>query len=180
MSTLRDVVVLAEGPSDVAAIGVVLDRAGLTDGISVVAMGGATNIRTALAAAVAREPAPRVLGLCDEGEADYLVRAITDAGAPVDAPAGLAELGFHTCRRDLEDELVRALGPEAVVDVLEGLGLAASFDRFRHQPAWRGRDLAASLVRFAGAGSGRKERLARAVAAELALDRLPAPLVGLL
>ena len=79
-----------------------------------------------------------------------------------------------------KDELVRAVGADEVVALLDQLGLASSFALFRRQPAWRGRDLRASLVRFAGAGSGRKERLAGLLAAALPLDALPEPLAQLL
>ncbi|WP_377641968.1 hypothetical protein [Oryzobacter terrae] len=179
MGATRGVVVLVEGPSDVAAVEAVLDSAGLTEGVEVRSMGGVTNIRTALATVLGERPAPRVLGLCDEGEVDVVLRAVRAAGAPVVSAADLPDLGFHACRGDLEDELIRAVGAAEAVALLGGLGLEASFERFRRQPAWRGRDLGASLARFAGAGSGRKVRVGRALARSLPLERLPEPLARL-
>lgn len=180
MGTTRGVVVLVEGPSDVAALEAVISRAGLPRGVEVRSMGGVTNIRTALAAVLAHEASPRVLGLCDEGEVDVVLRAVRAAGAPVSTAADLPSVGFHTCRGDLEDELIRAVGASEAVGLLRELGLEASFERFRRQPAWRGRDLGASLARFAGAGSGRKVRLGRALAQALPPHRLPAPIAALL
>lgn len=179
MGAARDVVVLVEGPSDVAALEAVLASAGLTRGVEVRSMAGVTKIRTALAAALAQEPTPRVLGLCDEGEVDVVLRAVRAAGLPVENPADLSAVGFHTCRGDLEDELIGAVGAAEAVGLLRGLGLEASFERFRRQPAWRGRDLGASLARFAGAGSGRKVRIARALAQALPPEGLPAPIAAL-
>ena len=180
MSLPRAVVVLVEGPSDVAAVATLLARSGLASGVEVRSMDGVTNIRAALDVVLAADPPPRVLGLCDEGEVDVVRRAVHDAGVPLASVDDLAAVGFHTCRRDLEDELVRAVGADEVVVLLDQLGLATSFALFRGQPAWRGRDLRASLVRFAGAGSGRKERLAGLLAAALPLDALPEPLAQLL
>ena len=179
MGAARGVVVLVEGPSDVAALEAVLASAGLTRGVEVRSMAGVTNIRTALAAVLAQEPTPRVLGLCDEGEVDVVLRAVRAAGIPVETPADLSAVGFHACRGDLEDELIGAVGAAEAAGLLRGLGLEASFERFRRQPAWRGRDLGASLARFAGAGSGRKVRIARALAQALPPEGLPAPIAAL-
>ena len=56
-------------------------------------MGGVTNIRAALTAVLAQQPTPRVLGLCDEGEVDVVVRAVSAAGyrrtpPPTSPPSG--------------------------------------------------------------------------------------------
>jgi hypothetical protein len=53
-------------------------------------------------------------------------------------------------RRDLEGELIRALGLTAVERVLDAEGELASFRRFHDQLAQRGRDLHAQLRRFLG------------------------------
>ncbi|WP_392542389.1 hypothetical protein [Oryzobacter telluris] len=180
MEVGRAVVVVVEGPSDVAVLEVLLRRRGQTSGVEVHGMGGVTNIRRALTRLLATSPAPRVLGLCDEGEAEVVVRAVAASGVDVRSVDDLPALGFHTCRADLEDELVRTLGPTTVLGVLDDLGLGAAFDRFRHEPAWRGRDLHESLVRFAGVASGRKVLFARALAEALDPDTPPDPLALLL
>jgi hypothetical protein len=73
-----------------------------------------------------------------------------------DARAGLAALGFHACVRDLEDELIRALGPQAVLEVVEAEGERARFESLAQQPDHRDEPLTDQLHRFLGTRSGRK------------------------
>ncbi|RBY81837.1 hypothetical protein [Blastococcus sp. TF02A-26] len=167
-------VVLLEGRSDVAAVRAVARTSGLADdACRLVDMGGVTGIRRHLEVLDA-EPGVRVLGMCDAGEVAVVVRALGVRGA-VDLPAH----GFTVCDTDLEDELIRALGPERVVDVLDRLGLTHRLAVLQNQPAWRGRPLPEQLHRFAGTTSGRKELLAGALAAELTVAEVPAPLRAL-
>lgn len=181
MGTTRGVVVLVEGPSDVAALEAVISRAGLPRGVEVRSMGGVTNIRTALAAVLAHEASPRVLGLCDEGEVDVVLRAVRAAGAPVSTAADLPSVGFHTCRGDLEDELIRAVGVDGVVAVLDRAGDLRSFTTLQKQVEWRGQPVVAQLRRFLAAGARRKLRYARLLTdAAAAVDRAPRPLVEVL
>jgi hypothetical protein len=156
-------VVLLEGRSDVAAVRVVATTVGLPSGAyRLVDMGGVTNVRRYLAAAT------------DAGEAHVVARALgVDEGE-------LAGHGFSVCDADLEDELIRACGPDVVLDVLDRQGLSARLATFRNQPAWRGRPLPDQLHRFAGTMSGRKSLLAAALAAALEPDQIPAPLSRLL
>ena len=124
MQTPARVVVLLEGRSDVAAVRVLLRTAGL-DGngrahdVELVDMGGVTNIRHHLVRLVAGAPGTgattRVLGLGDVAQAPFLARALAVVGRPVGDLRDMAALGFHVCDRDLEDELLRALGPARVV-----------------------------------------------------------------
>ena len=163
--------VLLEGRSDVAAVRTVATRLGLpVDGYRLVDMGGITNVRRHLAAA--RDA--QVVGMCDAGEAHVVARALR-----IDE-ARLAEHGFEVCDADLEDELIRACGPDRVLDVLDRWGLSARFATFCNQPAWRDRAVPDRLHRFAGTTSGRKALLAEALAEALEPDRVPAPLVALL
>jgi hypothetical protein len=167
-------VVLLEGRSDVAAVRAVAAARALAesaDGYRLVDMGGVTNVRRYLAAARSRPVTVRVVGMCDAGEASVVARALQ-----VDGPAELDQYGFSVCDTDLEDELIRACGPDRVLDVLDRLGLGARFATFRNQPAWRGRPLPDQLHRFAGTTSGRKSLLAAALAAALEPERVPAPL----
>lgn len=190
MTTAGDhspVVVLLEGDSDVAAVRTLRSRRGIEphrEPCRLVSMGGATNVRRHLAAIADLPVRPRVLGLCDEQEAPFFVRglevhgeALGLAGTPT--AATLPTFGFQVCRRDLEDELMRALGVDGVLRVLEGLGLEGAFEAFRKQQAWAGRPLEAQLRRFGTTTSGRKELLARAMAAAVPEGRWPAPLAAL-
>ena len=188
MSAQR-VVVLLEGQSDVAALRALLsarplpDRAGQ---LELVDMGGVTNIRRHLADLVAGSrngDAPavrRVLGVCDAGEASFFARALASIGHPVSSSEEMADLGFHTCDVDLEDELIRALGADRVLDVITGLGLLDRFATFRRQPTWTGRPVTDQLRRFAGTTSGRKVVVAQALAAAMTPEQVPPPLAALL
>jgi hypothetical protein len=98
----------------------------------------------------------RLAGLCDAAEAGEFRRALERAGLGSD----LEQLGFYVCHADLEDELIRALGTEAVEQVLESQGDLGSFRTLQKQPAWRGRPPDDQLRRFMGSGARRKIRYA--------------------
>ncbi len=175
--------VLLEGTSDVAAVRAVAERVGLPldeHGVVLVDMGGATNVRHHLAEAVSEEVSPRVLGMCDVKEGGFFVRALRDLHVAVRSVEELPHWGFQVCVHDLEDELMRALGPARVRQVLRGLGLTSRFAAFTQQPAWAARGFHEQAHRFAGVASGRKELMATALAAALDPHALPAPLQGLL
>ena len=89
-------------------------------------------------------------------------------------------LGFFVCVEDLEDELIRALGTDAVERVVERQGELDAFRTFQRQPEWRGRTDEERLRRFLGTHSGRKIRAAPALIDALDLMRVPRPLDGLL
>ena len=107
------------------------------------------------------------------------MRALRSAGRDVADRLGLERLGFWVCDRDLEDELIRALGADRVVMALEELGEAERFRAFQRQPQWRGRPVRDQLRRFAGTTSGRKLTFARRLAEELTPATTPPPLAGL-
>lgn len=181
------VVVLLEGQSDVAAVRALLLRRPVEvpeDRLTLVDMAGVTNIRRHLAELTAdhapdgRHPG-RVLGMCDAAEAAFFARALTSIGHPVRSTPDMAALGFHVCDRDLEEELIRALGPDRVVDVLEELGLLDRFATFCRQPTWSGRPVTDQLHRFAGTTSGRKVLVAQSLASAMDADQVPAPLAAL-
>lgn len=180
--------VLLEGTSDVAAIRALRAARGVApedEPCLLVAMGGATNIRRQLDGIVGLDPLPRVIGLCDEREAPYFVRALGvhhEALGFAAAPtlATMPEHGFQVCRRDLEDELMRALGVEGTLAVFDRLDLRSTFAAFTRQIAWQGRPIWDQLRRFGTTTSGRKELLAGALAAALDVDSTPPPLAALL
>ncbi len=164
--TRADVVVLVEGHSDVAALEVLAEAHGVRDRLDLVAMGGVTNIRHHLGTLATERPDAVVLGVCDAGERRYLEHA-----------DGLA--GVFVCDRDLEDELIRAVGPDQIVELLAELGELRRFRTFQDQPEWRGRDLGDQLHRFAGTRSGRKAIFARRVAQAVEATGMPQPLAAL-
>ena len=89
-------------------------------------------------------------------------------------------LGFYVCVADLEDELIRALGPAMVEEVIEAQGELGSFRIFQRQPAQRPRTIEEQLRRFMGTRSGRKAQYARGLVEALDLARVPRPLDGVL
>jgi Overcoming lysogenization defect protein-like, TOPRIM domain len=164
-------VVLVEGFSDQIALETLAERRGRDlerEGVAIVPIGGAQ----ALGRFVRRFGGLRVAGLCDAREEDVFLRGF--------ARAGLERRDFHVCVEDLEDELIRALGTDAVEAVLEANGDLEPFRTFQKQPAWRGRRADAQLRRFMGSADRRKLRYARLLVEALDLDAMPPPLDGVL
>lgn len=176
----RPLAVLVEGRSDVVAVLCALELRGVRrdDLPDVISMGGVTNFRRSWADAVAHYGQDAVGGLCDAGEVGYLTRPLTEAGL-LDAERSLDDRGFFVCNRDLEEELIRALGAENARAAVEAAGIGGAFAVLTRQPQWAGRDLGEQLHRFAGAGAGRKELLAHAWTAALTAETLPLPLAQL-
>ena len=92
----------------------------------------------------------------------------------------MERLGFFVCVEDLEDELIRALGPAAIEVVLDSQGDLVPFRTFQKQPAWRGQPVEAQLRRFMGSADRRKLRYARLLVEALDLAQVPRPLDGVL
>jgi hypothetical protein len=172
-------VVLVEGTSDQRALEVLAERQGrnlAAEGVSIVPMGGAQAIRRFLERFGPQGLGVRLAGLCDAGEEGDFRRALEHAGLGSRLTrTQMEELGFYVCEADLEQELIRALGPAAVERVVEAQGELEALHTFRKQPAWRGRDPAEQLWRFMRAQSRRRSNPAALVAA-LDLDRVPRPL----
>jgi hypothetical protein len=165
-------VVLVEGESDKAALSALAARRGRdleAEGVEVVAMGGITNLRAHLARYGPAGLDVDLAGLCDANEEPYVRRVL--------AESGLGDLDtFHACHLDLEDELLRALGVEAVVAVVEAAGELPRFRSMQRQVAQRDRPAHDQLRRFMGTKGGRKVRYASLLVAALDLDAVPEPL----
>jgi hypothetical protein len=173
-------VVLVEGISDQAALEALAARRGrdlAAEGIAVVPMGGARNIRHFLELFGPRGLAVRLAGLCDAGEEGDFQRGLEWAGLGSNlSRADMEALGFYVCVADLEDELIRCLGAAGVEQVVEAQGELGSFRTFQQQPAWRARPSQEQLRRFIGTHSGRKIRYARLLVDALELTSVPRPL----
>lgn len=183
MSTLR-AVVLVEGNSDLVALHTLAERHGrdlFTEGIEIVAMGGITNTR-----AFASRFGPHGLGLplaglydaADEAKLRHGLAA-AGLGSALEAD-GPSTLGFYKCSADLEDELIRALGVEAVEAVIEAAGEVHSLRLLAGMPAQRDWTREAVLRRFLGVRSGRKARYAALLVQALEPSRVPEPLTAVL
>ena len=160
-------VVLVEGVSDRIALETLAGRHGrelATEGVTVVAIGGAQAV--ARAAATHRDL--RVAGLYDVGEERHFLRALGCADR-----AALERAGFYACTRDLEDELTRAVGPQGMERVLAEQGELRAFRTYQKQPAHRDRPLEEQLHGFMW---NRKQRYAVLLVETLDLERVPRPL----
>jgi len=173
-------VVLFEGRSDsLAFIALARRRSLMIDALDLIDLDGITNLRKTLAALRAESDAPRVLGLYDAAEGDYVAKILVDVGVIADGAAP-SDAGFYGCERDLEDEVIAAAGPELVLDTLAARGELARFQVFQGQPAQRERTIDEQLHRFAGTAAGRKARFSADVIDALPLERMPRPLSDLL
>jgi hypothetical protein len=176
--------VLVEGLSDREAVEALAVRRGrdlAADGVAVVPIGGAQAIRAALDLYGPGGLDVRLAGLCDAGEERGFRRALERAGLGRELTRSDAEaLGFFVCEADLEDELIRALGVDAVEQVVEAYGDLGPFRTLQKQPEWRGRPVHDQLRRFFGSGGRRKIRYARYLVEAVPLDRMPRPLDGVL
>ena len=174
-------VILVEGESDRRALDVVATRLGRSlqaDQVLVVAVAGVTNVGRFLG--LLPDTAP-VSGLYDEAEEDILRDALLASHlAPLLIGSSLELAGFYMCHRDLEDELIRAVGVEGVMSVIDSEGDLNSWRRFSDQPAQRGRPIEARLHRFLGTRSGRKIEYAGLLAGRIDLSNGDSPLVRVL
>jgi len=172
-------VILVEGMSDRLALESLASRRGRdlrAEGVSIIAMGGAKNIGRFLDRFRPRELAVRLVGLCDEAEEPDFRLGLERAGLGSGlSRADMERLGFHVCVEDLEDELIHALGAEAVLKVIEARGELGAFRTLQKQPAWRGRPIEQQLRRFLGNRS-RKIECAPLLVGALDLSRVPRPL----
>jgi len=173
-------VVLVEGSSDQVALEALAERRGrdlAAEGVAVVPMGGAGNIRRFLELFGPRGMDVRLAGLCDAGEEGDFRHGLEQAGFGSNlSRADMEALGFYVCVADLEDELIRCLGAARVEQVVDAQGELGSFRTFQKQPAWQGRSSQAQLRRFIGTHSGRKIRYARLLVDALELTSVPRPL----
>jgi hypothetical protein len=173
-------VVLVEGVSDQVALEALAERHGRNlraEDISVLPMGGATNIRSFLDLFGPQGLDVRLAGLCDAGEEGDFRHGLEQAGLGSNlSRADMEVLGFYVCVADLEDELIRALGVASVEEIIDAQGELRSFRTLQRQPAWQGRATKEQLRRFMGSGAGRKIRYARLLVDTLHLTRVPRPL----
>ena len=177
-------VVVVEGVSDQIAIETLARRRGrdlARESIAIVPMGGAHAISRFLSDLGPRGANIALAGLCDVGEEEDFRRALETAGFGSDLTrTEMEELGFFVCVKDLEDELIRALGATTVQEILEAEGDIHRFRTLQKQAAWRGRPTDQQLRRFMGSGGSRKVRYARILVDALDLARVPRPLDGVL
>lgn len=182
MAVIRTVI-LVEGISDrraLEALAARRERVLTADGVAVVAMGGAKNVGRFLERFGPRGSDVAVAGLYDVAEEPDVRRGLERAGfGSASSRLELERLGFFACIEDLEDELIRAVGAERVVDIVEDRGELGPFRTLQKQPEWRGQPLDQQLRRFLG-NSNRKIDYAPLLVDALDLWRAPRPLDAVL
>jgi hypothetical protein len=174
-------VVLVEGISDQRALEALAQRRGRdldAEGVAVVPIGGAQAIGRFLERFGPHGLDVRLAGLCDAGEERYFKRSLERAGFGSDLTrAEIERLGFYVCVENLEHELVRSLGAEAVLEVIAAEGELEPFLTFQKQLAKRELTLEDQLWGFMW---NRKLRYATLLVHALDLARVPRPLDGVL
>jgi hypothetical protein len=161
MTSMALVVIAVEGESDRVVLELLARRRGpdlAAEGIEIVPIGGAHAISRFVSEL---PPRTAVRGLCDANEAYLLRRVLQDVSV---------------CVPDLEGELIRALGVEAVQAVVADAGDLRSFRKFQQQLAQRGRGLDAQLDRWLRSISSRYKRYLPLLVQALDLDHVPQPL----
>jgi hypothetical protein len=170
-------VVLVEGISDQRAVEALAARRGRSldaENVAVVPIGGAQAIGKVLDRYGPHGLDVRLAGLCDAAEERHFQRALERAGFGSDLDrAALETLAFYVCEADLEDELIRSLGADAVEQVIQAEGEWSSFRTFQKQLEKRGLSREKQLHGFMW---NRKIRYARLLVEALDLAQVPRPL----
>lgn len=174
-------VILVEGISDQIALEAIAERQGRNldaEGVSVVPMGGVTAARAFLQLYGPTGFRLAVVGLCDENEERHFFAALEHVGLGTNLTRHTIEpLGFFVCVKDLEEELIRALGAQSVEQIIDHNGDLGQFRTFQQQPDQQQRPLDEQLRRFIGR---RKIEYAPLLADAIDLAHVPAPLAGVL
>jgi len=174
-------IVLVEGMSDriaLEALGARLGRDLVADRVAILPTGGVHAIGRFLTRFGPLGSNVTLAGLYDEGEEHVVRRGLEGAGLGADlSRAAMEQLGFYVCSADLEDELVRALGPTRMEQVIDAEGELRSFRTFQKQVAKRGLDHEEQLWRFMW---NRKIRYATLLVDALDLACVPRPLACVL
>jgi hypothetical protein len=152
--------ILVEGVTDVLAVQALARRTGRdleAEGVGVVSLGGGGGLQAELMRLGPTGLGLELLGLCDIDHETRWARRLEQAGLGSDLDREAMEaLGFFVCDRDLEDELIRALGVEAAERVIAEEGDLHSFQTLTKQPYHRDGNRHDQLRRFFTSQSGRK------------------------
>lgn len=173
-------VVLVEGYSDRVVLLRLSNRRARdldAEGVTVLSLDGGGTVGTYLRLFGKQGLGLTMLGLCDDDKVSKWLAELQKAGEPIRDRAGMKAAGFSVCSRDLEAELIRALGVSAAEALIAREGEAASFAHFQKQPVHAGAPLEEQLRRYFHADS---IRWALPLADALDLGNLPGPLNDIL
>lgn len=174
-------VILVEGVSDQRAIESLArqqNRDLMAEQLTIIPIAGATNIGRFLDLLGPEGHDVTLAGLCDEAEEADFRAAFRAAGIGADPDRGTMESpGLFVCVADLEEELIRALGANAMVSLIKSQGQLRRFRSFQNQPAQRHKTIEAQLWRWLG---NHKIRYAPLMVEALDIENVPQPLLGVL
>lgn len=170
-------VILVEGVSDQRAVEALARRRERDLGaerVVVIPIAGATNLARFLDILGPHGCGLTLAGLCDQAEADEFVRALARGGVGYGlGPGDLAALGFFVCVRDLEEELIRALGVDAMLSIIEAQGHLRRFRTYQVQAVHHDKRIEEQVWRWLG---NHKIRYAPLMVEALDLGRIPSQL----
>jgi len=174
-------VILVEGVSDQIALEALADRMQRNldaEGVSIVPIGGITAVRSFVQLYGPTGFKLRLAGLCDENEERNLLDALEFVGLGGGLTRQDAErLGFFVCVRDLEDELIRALGVDVVEQTIAQHGDLPALRTFQQQPDHSALAIEEQIHRFV---SRKKVEYAPLLVDALTLANVPPPLAAVL
>lgn len=172
--------ILVEGLSDKYAIEALAARKGKSpdaSGVSVVDMSGAGGIKAYLGLLGPNGLKVDLAGLCDVSDEGKWSKALGENGfAKGLNRAAMAKLKFFVCDKDLEAELINAIGAAAVLVVIDKQGDKAAFEGFAKQPTQASKPLPDQLHDFL---HGRNIEYAPLLVDALDLSKVPASLEGI-
>ncbi len=179
-----DAVIVVEGVSDQIAVETLAGRYERDlDGerIVVFPMGGAHQASVFLPEFGPRGRDLDVAGLLDADAVEAFCLAALQAGLGRPRSGDdLASIGLFACAPDLEYELIRAVGPDRVQEVISAQGEIRAFHTFQKQAGWASRPVEDQLHRFIRSKARRSLRYARLLVDATEHDRVPQPLQLLL
>jgi len=147
---------------------------------SIVALHGAGTVGSFLTLLGSNGLNIKLAGLCDEDqEKDWIKKLEQNSFGSGLTRETLASIGFFVSVRDLEDELVRALGDVEVGKVIDAQGETAALKTFAGQPDKKGKS-ATEVLRLFLQSRDRKVRYAPLLIEALDLSKVPQALDNVL
>lgn len=118
------------------------------EGVTIVSLDGGGAIGTFLALFGSLGLGLPVFGLCDEDKEAQWISEVQKTDSTISDRSSMERAGFFVCVRDLEHELVRALGVPGAENVIANERMQAKLESFRKQPQQRARSADEQLRAF--------------------------------
>lgn len=173
-------VLLVEGITDYQAVRLVARALGRdldAEGVALLPLDGGGSLKIYLELLGPAGLDVALAGLCDADYEQDWREKLTSAGLPVSTRQDMEAIGFFVSDRDLEDELISALGTTNTQLVLAGDGAAGDFQQFASTASQQGAPMADQLRTFV---QKRKTRWTPQLAAAIAPGAVPQSIQQLL